>query len=420
MRGALVLLAAAAACVAMPDPQRFRPDARPLRGAASRGLHGAAFPLAMMGKIIHEFGLDLSVELQKTGNVVISPLSISALLSVLLLGSAGHSHLQIRRGLHFEDYLAEEDIHVSFQRLLDAISNNGPHVTLNIANGLFLQKGAGIIYNFTQDARTHYNSVVSTLDFKNSSVAATETINKWVEQSTSGMIPRLYKNSLDPMTTFVAVNTVFFNGTWLSPFTPAYTKDRDFDTGAEKIKVPMMSGTLNVKYVDIPEYSAHMAALSYQGSRQAMYIILPKEKNVTANLEPLEQLLSAENVNNLIKKMTSLQMRVWLPRMRLTFKTSLRKALTNLRMDSIFKPAAADFSRLSSEQVWVNDVVHETVIEVTEEGTRAAAATGSDFNRMGTSRVFIVDRPAIFFIRDEESGVPLFWGRLVKPEALRG
>ncbi|XP_045114938.1 LOW QUALITY PROTEIN: leukocyte elastase inhibitor-like [Portunus trituberculatus] len=405
---ALVLLAAATACMAMPGPQTFS-----LSLPASRATHQTT-----LGDKIHELGLDVSMELQKPGNVVISPLSISALLSVLMMGSAGRTRQELLRGLHFDDAHSENDVHLSFQRLMEDISSDGPDVTLNVANGLFLQRGAGVLYNFTQKARTHYNSVVSTLDFHNSSVKSTETINNWIKESTSGMIPNLFKQPLDPPTTFVAVNTVFFNGKWLTPFDPMMTKDREFDTGAGKVQVPIMSNTFIVNYIDIPELEAHMAAFPYKGNRQAMYVILPTGQP-TANLEPLELELSAEKINSLIGKMTPLEMRVWLPRMRLSFKSSLRDTLKKLHMASMFNPAAANFSRLTTLPVWVDDVLHETVIEVSEEGTKAAAATGSDFNRMGTSRTFIINRPAIIFIRDEVSGVPLFWGRLVRPEPLR-
>ncbi|XP_063889625.1 leukocyte elastase inhibitor-like [Scylla paramamosain] len=405
---ALVLLAAATACMAMPGPQSF-----PASLPASRESDQTT-----LGNKIHELGMDVSLGLQKSGNVVVSPLSISALLSVLMMGSAGRTHQELRRGLHVEDAHSENDFHHSFQRLMEDISSDGPDVTLNIANGLFLQRGAGIIYNFTHKARTHYNSVVSTLDFNNSSVASTKTINNWVNESTSGMIPNLLTQPLDPLTTFVAVNTVFFNGKWVTPFDPLMTTDMEFDTGAGKVQVPIMSGTFAINYINIPELKAHMAAFPYKGGRQAMYIILPRGQPI-GNLEALEQELSAEKINSLIAKMRPLEMRVGLPRMRLSFKSSLRDTLKKLHMGSMFNPAAANFSRLTTLPVWVDDVVHETVIEVTEEGTKAAAATGALSFRSGNSNIFFVNRPAIIFIRDEVSGVPLFWGKLVRPEPLR-
>ncbi|XP_045114936.1 leukocyte elastase inhibitor-like [Portunus trituberculatus] len=405
---ALVLLAAATACMAMPGPQTF-----PLSLPASRATHQTT-----LGDKIHELGLDVSMELQKPGNVVISPLSISALLSVLMMGSAGRTRQELLRGLHFDDAHSENDVHLSFQRLMEDIFSDGPDVTLNVANGLFLQRGPGIIHNFTHKARIHYNSVVSTLDFFNSSVESTETINKWVKKSTNGMIPHLLTQPLDPRTTLVAVNTVFFNGKWLTPFDSSLTLDMDFDTGAGKVQVPIMIGTFTVNYIDIPELEARMVAFPYKGNRQAMYVILPTGQP-TANLEPLERELSAEKINSLIGNMTKLEMRVGLPKMRLSFKSSLRDTLKKLHMASMFDPAAANFSRLSTLPVWVDDVLHETVIEVSEEGTKAAAATGALTFRSGNSNIFLVNRPAIFFIRDEVSSVPLFWGRLVRPEPLR-
>ncbi|XP_045114939.1 LOW QUALITY PROTEIN: serpin B6-like [Portunus trituberculatus] len=405
---ALVLLAAATACMAMPGPQTF-----PLSLPASRATHQTT-----LGDKIHELGLDVSVELQKPGNVVISPLSISALLSILMMGSAGRTRQELLRGLHFDDAHSENNVHLSFQRLMEDISSDGPDVTLKVANGLFLQRGAGVMYNFTQKARAHYNSEVSTLDFFNSSLKSTETINNWVKESTNGMIPNLLTQSLDPLTTFVAVNTVFFNGKWLTSFDPKMTREMEFDTGTGKIQVPIMSGTFTVNYIDIPELEAHMAAFPYKGNRQAMYVILPTGQP-TANLEPLERELSAEKINSLIDKMTPLEMRVGLPKMRLSFKSSLRKTLKNLDMGSMFNPAAANFSRLIAQPVRVDDVLHETVIEVSEEGTKAAAATGAITVRSGFFHYFYVNRPAIIFIRDEVSGVPLFWGKLVRPEPLR-
>lgn len=397
----LVLLAAATACMGMPGFSDVRGGGQTL-----------------LGDIVQEFGLDVSVELQRGGTMAISPLSISSLLSVLMMGTEGRSNLELRRALRIPDNMSEEDVHLAFKGLMETLTRTGPDVTLNVANGLFLQTGSGIINEYTQKARTHYKSVVHALNFRNNSGQATHDINKWVKQSTNGMIPELYTQPLSPDTTFVAVNTVFFNGKWHTPFLPIYTTEQEFDTGNGMIKVPMMSGTVPVDYIVIPELDAHMAAFPYKGGRQSMFIILPKGP-VTSDLEPLEQELSAERINGLIRNMTTVEMRVWVPRMRLSFKSQLKNTLINLRVRSIFDQSTANFTRLSREPVFVDSIVHETVIEITEEGTKAAAATGSDLNRMGSSRIFVVNRPAIIFIRDMESGMPLFWAKLVKPEPIR-
>lgn len=350
--------------------------------------------------------------------MAISPLSITSLLSMLMMGTAGQSNLELRQALRFPNTFKEEEAHLAYKRLLETLSRNGPDVTLNVANGIFLQAGANIEPRYIQDARTNYNSVVTQLNFQDNSFEATQLINQWVKQSTNGMIPQLYDHPLKKNTTFVAVNTVFFDGKWHTPFIPRSTTEQDFDTGKGKIKVPMMSGMIPIDYIIIPELDAHMAAIPYKGGRQAMFIVLPTGP-VTSNLEPLEQELTAEVINALINNMTTIDMRVWIPRMRLSFKAQLKNPLNNLQISSIFDPDTADFTRLSPDPQFVNDIVHETVIEITEQGTKAAAATGSDLNRMGSSRFFAVNRPAIIFIRDMESGITLFWAKLVQPDPIR-
>jgi serpin B len=66
-------------------------------------------------------------------------------------------------------------------------------------------------------------------------------------------------------------------------------------------------------------------------------------------------------------------------------------------------------------------VVHKAFVDVAEEGTEAAAATGIGVSlvMMPINRdpVFRADRPFIFVIRDTRSGLVLFTGRLMDPKA---
>jgi serpin B len=66
-------------------------------------------------------------------------------------------------------------------------------------------------------------------------------------------------------------------------------------------------------------------------------------------------------------------------------------------------------------------VVHKAYIDVNEEGTEAAAATGvvmlsTSIAEPQEFKVFRADHPFIFSIEDNTNGNILFLGRMEKPE----
>ncbi|XP_053654007.1 serpin B11 isoform X2 [Cherax quadricarinatus] len=363
--------------------------------------------------------LELSSEMRDTTTVTFSPLSITSLLSVLMLGTSGISYQQIYTALGLPPGIDEASIHSNFKQLIDSIIQSSQGVTLNIANGIFVRKGVHVLYDFSRSVREVYAAQVRVLDFEKNSVAATNTINDWVKNKTSGMISQLLGQPLSPQTEFVAVNTLFFNGIWEFPFIPDLTINGPFQTGSEIIQVPMMRAAMTLRYIDIPDLNAHMVELPYVGGKFSMYILM-SHGPVSSNLQELElRIRDATSLNNYIRDMVETSVSVSLPRMRLSYKLSLKEVLKALRVSSIFDNVKADFGRLTaSEHVWVDDVIHETVVEVTEVGTKAASATSVSINRVASAVTFMVNRPAMLFIRDLPSGLPLFWCRLVKPEPL--
>ena len=56
------------------------------------------------------------------------------------------------------------------------------------------------------------------------------------------------------------------------------------------------------------------------------------------------------------------------------------------------------------------------MLEVNEEGTEAAAATGVVMNVKSMPASFIVNRPFLSAIRDDKTGALLFLGAIVNPE----
>jgi serpin B len=79
----------------------------------------------------------------------------------------------------------------------------------------------------------------------------------------------------------------------------------------------------------------------------------------------------------------------------------------------------ADFSGMDGKRdLYISAMVHKAFVEINEEGTEAAAATGVVMRSMAIMRprptpIFRADHPFIFLIRDISSGSILFLGRLL-------
>ncbi len=99
---------------------------------------------------------------------------------------------------------------------------------------------------------------------------------------------------------------------------------------------------------------------------------------------------------------------------------TLKAALTSLGMPDAFDPSRADFSAMSSARpgLFIGEGFHKAFVEVNEEGTEAAAATGVvviPTSMPPPKPVFRADHPFLFLIRDDTTGTVLFLGRVADP-----
>ncbi|HEX4354439.1 MAG TPA: serpin family protein, partial [Polyangiales bacterium] len=97
---------------------------------------------------------------------------------------------------------------------------------------------------------------------------------------------------------------------------------------------------------------------------------------------------------------------------------SLKQALIDLGMKVSFTDSA-NFSGISGDEpLKIIDVWQKAFVAVDENGTEAAAATavvvGTSFAIVQPPTPFTVDRPFLFFIRDD-NGAVLFSGQVVDP-----
>jgi serpin B len=110
-----------------------------------------------------------------------------------------------------------------------------------------------------------------------------------------------------------------------------------------------------------------------------------------------------------------------MPRFTIKFKTLLNEPLKQLGMERAFSDTKAQFDPMGKSHMgplYINRVLHEAVVIVTEEGTEAAAATVVEMGARSAPPApfnMTCDRPFFFWIADERTGAVLFAGTVYNP-----
>lgn len=367
------------------------------------------------------FSLALYKVLEKSsdGNLFFSPYSVSAALSMTLAGAAGETEKQMASLLRAsEDIAAYHASQAAFEKKIERIAKKG-HVALETAHSLWPQKGYALSQAFLKDLKHYYGSTVNPVDYRDATETARKTINTWVEKKTRDKIPELLKPGiLNSLTRLTLVNAIYFKGDWSNRFESSATTDAPFFIRSDStVSVSMMHQERKFRYAASDSLQA--IELPYSGEDLSMLILLPAEKN---GISGLEQSLTPEGLDTLSESLRETTVSIFLPKFTVTSTLRLDEALRTLGMTDAFDPAKADFSRMTTrnDKLFIGAVVHKAFIDVNEEGTEAAAATGVVIGLTSAMPdpvpVFRADHPFLFIIRENRSGSILFMGKVAEPE----
>jgi len=368
---------------------------------------------------VNNFAVAMYNQLKKEGkNLFFSPYSITAALAMTAAGANGATKQQIMdalrvtlQGVDFDKALNAIDQSI----MSHAAATNG--LTFNVVNSAWLQSGWNFKVSYLDHLAKYYGAGVNLLDFASKPEESRLVINTWVAGQTNDKILNLLpEGSIVSNTALVLTNAIYFLADWLYTFNPAFTTDRNFTLlDNSTITVKGMSyrasdSAVSMRYARVNGVSA--MDFPYKGDRLTMTVLLPDSgKFVSA-----ENSLSAATLSQLFSALQPETLQVSLPKFKFTFGTvSLKAPFKALGMIDAFEPVA-DFSGIDGAQdLWVGDIYHKAFISVDEKGTEAAAATAVVLKWKSLPPVFIVNRPFIFVIRDKETGVILFIGRILNP-----
>ncbi|XP_053344826.1 leukocyte elastase inhibitor-like [Clarias gariepinus] len=357
------------------------------------------------------------------GNLFISPLSISAALSMVYLGARGGTAEEMAQVLSFSSV---PDVHTHFKTLNSAINSPKASYILQLANRLYGEKTFNFLSEYVDSTQKLYQADMQAVDFIGSSEESRKVINQWVEEKTEGRIKDIMQPGMvTPMTRLALVNAIYFMGKWKHVFKTINTKEMPFKINQNKTKpVQMMYQTKKFLYNYIDEYKLQVLDLPYLDDELSMVVLLPEES--VDGSDPLQKLESELSVDKLTEWTNPEKMDrrtdvvVHLPKFKLEEQYFLTDILSKMGMSSLFQAGAADLTGMSSQEgLFVSSVIHKAFVEVNEEGTEAAAAT--TVFMVGSCRVlkkyyFMADHPFLFFIRHNPTKSIIFFGKFRGPQ----
>jgi serpin B len=348
---------------------------------------------------------------EKPANIVLSPYSIGAAMAMTLAGARGENAAEMAKVLGLD--LAPERINDANATVLKSL-NSVPSASfqLDVANAVMLTKQAAAVSQaYIALLRDKYAAQV----FHGADLA---TVNDWVKQRTHGKIDSIL-DSLDPSTALVLLDAIYFKARWQMGFPSVATHPEPFHLLNGEAAVPMMHDRDDFVLAQRPGYRA--IRLPYAGGRVSMIVLLPDADVVDTvrrfDESELEALLA-------VLHLPPGPVELSLPRFHASFSANLTAPFTAMGMHRAFSAAAADFSGItgkpqSQEPLAIDQIEHRAVIDVNEQGTEAAAATGVTMAATAVepppATSFRVDRPFLYMIVDDQTGAVLFEGEIVDP-----
>ncbi|QKY22151.1 serpin family protein (plasmid) [Halolamina sp. CBA1230] len=384
------------------------------------------------------FALDLFDELRTADaaeNLLVSPISATIALAMTYAGAGGSTREQMRESLGYT--LDDDQLHAAFNDLQRTLSDRDENIDeddlpsdyddgdepvpfqLSLVNAIWGQAGVPFRDEYLTTLENHYGGGLNQVDFVENPDGVRKAINAWIADQTDDRIEELLPaGSVSSQTVLVLTNAISFMANWRHPFDEDRTEPAEFTAlDGSTSTVQMMSQDVQVPAATVD--GAQAVELPYVGGRTGMLIVVPP----AGEFEAYERAFDAERLGRIVDALEPQRGYVNLPRFEFDSECTLEQSLEALGMTDAFDPNAAEFSRMAdlSEtggNLFVDQVYHDTYVAVDEQGTEAAAATGSVVNFVSRPpTVLDANRPFLFVIRDRPTGTVLFTGHVVDASA---
>lgn len=334
-------------------------------------------------------------------NLLMSPYCIYLALCLLSNGANGETKNEMFDFLKIN--ASQDEFNVEMKKMLLLLSQKSEDEVFEIANAIFTKPETSDMMNTISE--NIYQAKVEKL-------LSVEQVNQWVSNKTHGKINNIL-NSIE--CDMILISTIYFLGKWVYSFDKNSTKLLPFyGTTSTNNICPFMNLTIKDKINYYSNNFYEYVELPYKGNNISAHFFLPKQNT---EIDKVFQMVIESGMNE-IKPSCKYEIQLSIPKFSFRQNIQLKEILAGMGM-KLSMSTAADFTSLTRDMVplFVQEVIHETFIEINEEGTEAAAVTAIKMTRCisvnHTKKIKLeFNRPFILLIKHQNIEQILFAAKI--------
>jgi serpin B len=344
-------------------------------------------------------------------SIVISPLSLSALLSYLQNGAEDKTKEEILQVLGLYG-VSDTVINNSYKDII-AHLNCEAGVEIKLGSSIWASEKVNIKDEFKNIGTNFYEADIEEVNL--SKKRAAKLLNDWVLNQTAGkMISGYGPKLISSENNLMLFSTVGFKGKWKIPFDKVYTKKQKYDLTYGEIDVYMMKQNLKTEYFKGDNFTA--VRLPYEDDNYGMYVFVP---DINTNVNELIKNIDNDRWENCMGNFVKAQVMVSIPSFGIGQGITLEDTLRSLGIKSVFENTA-NLSKLSeNNKLYVDSIKQKAFIDVDENGTAVDSLTSVTLEEpievFESSIEFVADRPFMYAIVEKSSRLIIIIGKIERP-----
>lgn len=325
---------------------------------------------------------------------VVSPFSISFIMSLVYIGARGNTRAELAKLLNINSGTDSKDLIRYMIEIYEYLKKE-----MKIVNAMYVNnKYAG---GLNESYKQLFQQIGYIESFDGKDRGASTKMNAMIARNTNNMITNVVP-PLNELTMFVLINVIYLKMNWKNKFDTYYTKDEKFYGLSEEKKVRMMYKKEKVSYTE--DRTGQYLEMQYENKDYVFGVFLPND-NVSLYTDYMAKIGNMRNV----------EVEIYLPKFKQISNIDLVNVFTKMGVKSLFNPQNAELNGISNK-AYVDKIIHQCVVEINEEGSEAAAATIMVMKCKSISIskpqpiVFRADHTFVYYIRNKRTNIILFNG----------